>query len=281
MHRTHASRTRKCIFQAPPLLAVLDSLKYFAGTQVRNVAAIGGNIVTASPISDLNPILLALSCTFVVASATGTRRIPAADFFVAYRATALGDGEVLVSIELPLGRRGQHVQFFKQARRKDDDIAIVNACFVLDAAESAQGPLVAQATFAFGGMAPVTKVATLTCSTIRGRVVDAQLLDTVSALLKEELALPVDVPGGMAEYRLSLACSAAFKFLTGVLLLLGASLDPRVAVSIAPMVRGASSGHQVFEALLVNRGDGLDRVGEPVPHASGLEHVCDTNSPIQ
>ncbi|KAG5679787.1 hypothetical protein PVAND_009325 [Polypedilum vanderplanki] len=34
-------------------------LHWFSGTQVRNVASIGGNIVTSSPISDLNPILLA------------------------------------------------------------------------------------------------------------------------------------------------------------------------------------------------------------------------------
>ncbi len=38
---------------------IVEMLHYFGGKQIRNVASIGGNIMTASPISDLNPILLA------------------------------------------------------------------------------------------------------------------------------------------------------------------------------------------------------------------------------
>lgn len=38
---------------------IVDMLHLFAGKQIRNVASIGGNIMTASPISDLNPIFVA------------------------------------------------------------------------------------------------------------------------------------------------------------------------------------------------------------------------------
>jgi xanthine dehydrogenase/oxidase len=38
---------------------IVDMLFYFGGKQIRNVASIGGNVMTASPISDLNPIFLA------------------------------------------------------------------------------------------------------------------------------------------------------------------------------------------------------------------------------
>ena len=31
-------------------------LHWFAGKQIRNAAAVGGNIMTGSPISDLNPV---------------------------------------------------------------------------------------------------------------------------------------------------------------------------------------------------------------------------------
>lgn len=37
--------------------AMLKQLKYFAGRQIRNVDTPAGNLVTASPISDLNPVL--------------------------------------------------------------------------------------------------------------------------------------------------------------------------------------------------------------------------------
>jgi len=39
--------------------AMLAQLRWFAGTPIRNVAAIGGNVANASPISDLNPVLMA------------------------------------------------------------------------------------------------------------------------------------------------------------------------------------------------------------------------------
>lgn len=39
--------------------AIVEMLHWFAGKQVRNAASIGGNIMTASPISDLNPIFTA------------------------------------------------------------------------------------------------------------------------------------------------------------------------------------------------------------------------------
>lgn len=38
--------------------ALLEMLHWFSGTQIRNVATAVGNIMTASPISDLNPIFL-------------------------------------------------------------------------------------------------------------------------------------------------------------------------------------------------------------------------------
>lgn len=39
--------------------AIVEMIHWFAGTQIRNVASVGGNIVTSSPISDLNPIFAA------------------------------------------------------------------------------------------------------------------------------------------------------------------------------------------------------------------------------
>lgn len=42
-----------------PLDAISNQLRYFAGRQIRNVASVGGNLATASPISDLNPVWMA------------------------------------------------------------------------------------------------------------------------------------------------------------------------------------------------------------------------------
>ena len=47
-------------------VALREQLKYFAGVQIRNAAALGGNIVTGSPISDINPLLMACRATFTI-----------------------------------------------------------------------------------------------------------------------------------------------------------------------------------------------------------------------
>ncbi len=47
-----------------------------AGAQIRNAASVGGNIVTGSPISDLNPLYMALGATFTaVGKGTPERQV--------------------------------------------------------------------------------------------------------------------------------------------------------------------------------------------------------------
>ena len=46
--------------------AILEQLKWFAGKQIKNVASVGGNICTASPISDLNPLWMAAGAKFQI-----------------------------------------------------------------------------------------------------------------------------------------------------------------------------------------------------------------------
>jgi xanthine dehydrogenase/oxidase len=52
--------------QTSTFTAMLEQLKYFAGVQIRNAASVGGNIVTGSPISDLNPLYMAAGAVFTV-----------------------------------------------------------------------------------------------------------------------------------------------------------------------------------------------------------------------
>jgi xanthine dehydrogenase/oxidase len=77
----------------------MDQLHWFAGTQIRNVASIGGNVVNASPISDLNPVWMACGAQFKVQSAKGERMVPAETFFgKGYKQIDLKADEVLVSV---------------------------------------------------------------------------------------------------------------------------------------------------------------------------------------
>lgn len=109
--------------------AIKSQLRYFAGKQIRAVASLSGNIATASPISDLNPVLMASRATLVVESLEGgEQRLGMDSFFQGYRKTALPPAAVIKSIEVPLfdGQKNgcrQFIQAYKQSKRKDDDIA--------------------------------------------------------------------------------------------------------------------------------------------------------------
>ena len=53
--------------------------------------------------------------------------MPATEFFLGYRRVDLAPHEVLKVVHIPFTQRLEYVREFKQAHRRDDDIAIVNA----------------------------------------------------------------------------------------------------------------------------------------------------------
>ena len=111
---------------APPVLA--EWFQLFASPLIRNRATLGGNLVTASPIGDSAPLLLALGAEVRLSRAGGERVIPLEEFFLNYRQTALQPAELLRSIRIPKPLPAT-IQFYKVAKRRMDDISTVAACF--------------------------------------------------------------------------------------------------------------------------------------------------------
>jgi xanthine dehydrogenase/oxidase len=94
--------------------AIVRQLKWFAGTQIRNVASVGGNICTASPISDLNPLWMAVGAKFQIIDVNSNiRTILAKNFFLGYRKVDIKPEEILLSIILPWTRPFEYVKEFK------------------------------------------------------------------------------------------------------------------------------------------------------------------------
>uniref|UniRef100_A0A7S2YF81 Xanthine dehydrogenase n=1 Tax=Entomoneis paludosa TaxID=265537 RepID=A0A7S2YF81_9STRA len=201
-----------------------DMLRWFASTQIRNVACLGGNLVTASPISDMNPLLASMNANLVLASANGLgdtikrRSCLVSDFFLKYRTVALQPGEVVESVEIPLLKKFfNYVYPFKQARRREDDISIVTAGMRIELVPTNNGFTIQDIAIAFGGMAPTTVMAPKTAEALIGQEFCELTFNTAGDVLLEELALPEAVPGGQAAYRMTLAASFLKKFYLSVL----------------------------------------------------------------
>jgi carbon-monoxide dehydrogenase medium subunit len=72
-----------------------------ADPAVRHRGTIGGSLAHADPAGDLPAVILALDATLIAAGPSGSREIPAGEFFVDYLTTVLGPGEILTGIRVP------------------------------------------------------------------------------------------------------------------------------------------------------------------------------------
>lgn len=251
--------------RAMVLEALRKQLRYFAGRQIRNVASLAGNIATASPISDANPVLVAAGATLeAVNKKDGRVDLPMSNFFVAYRTTTLPPDAALHRIRIPLSPPGSRevLKAYKQAKRKDDDIAIVTAAFRVRL--DAEG-LVENASIVYGGMAPMTKESPKTQNALLGKPwFHSETLDAALTALLQDYDLPYGVPGGMADYRKTLTLSLFFRFWHESAAEFGlGNVDEQVIDEIHREISsGARDNYNPYEQRVV---------GKQVAHSSALK----------
>ena len=137
-------------------------------------------------------------------------------FFKGYRTTALSSDAVIASLRIPVAQAsGEFIRAYKQSKRKDDDIAIVNAVLrvVLDDLQ-----VVKDVSLVYGGMAPTTVAASGSIEYLTGKSwTDPETLEGTMNALGLDFDLRFGVPGGMATYRKSLALGFFYKFYHEVL----------------------------------------------------------------
>ncbi|XP_047433058.1 xanthine dehydrogenase/oxidase [Mugil cephalus] len=263
--------------QTQVYLAILEQLHWFAGAQIRNVAAIGGNIMTASPISDLNPVFMATGCRLTLMDKEGCRVVRMDDgFFTGYRKTIVRPQEVLVSVHVPHSKRTQFVSAFKLSRRREDDISIVTAA--MSVTFSPQTNVVEELMLSYGGMAASTQLATETAKRLRGRSWGEELLQDACSSLAEEMTLDPSAPGGMVTYRRTLALSLFYKFYLTVLQKLrlqGVSVEeagPECQSAIQEFRPETASSVQLYQAVPEGQSQD-DVVGRPMMHLSAMKQA--------
>jgi xanthine dehydrogenase/oxidase len=246
--------------------AINKQLKYFAGRQIRNVGTPAGNLATASPISDLNPVFVASNATLVAKSLDNETEISMSEFFKGYRKTALPPDAIIASIRIPVTAENEYFQAYKQAKRKDDDIAIVNTALRVKLSSS---HVVEGVDLIYGGMAATTIAAKTASAYLIGRKwTDPATLEGTINALERDFDLRFGVPGGMATYRKSLAFGFFYRFYHEVLAKLSvdpADVDEGVISEIERMV---STGKEDRESTVAYQQNIL---GKANPHVAALK----------
>jgi carbon-monoxide dehydrogenase medium subunit len=114
---------------ALPVLA--ETFGVVANVRVRNAATVGGVMAEADYASDPPAVFLGLDATVVAEGPAGVRRIPAADFFVAFYETSLRPDEIVTAVEVPLPAAGTGAVYEKFVTRSSEDRPCVGVAAVV------------------------------------------------------------------------------------------------------------------------------------------------------
>ncbi len=223
--------------------ALNDMLRVFGSRQIRNRATMGGNIVTASPIGDSAPVLLALDAHVVIVgqasrlspsesktadsktAATSSdygprttdyglceRTLPISEFFISYRKTALQPDEILKTIIIPRREPKSGLtskcEWFKVSKRREMDISTVAGCFTVDVDSQ---NVVRHARLAYGGVAAMPMRALKTEAALLGKVWTEETIRAATPILRTEFT-PISDVRGSAEFRRELIVNLLEKF---------------------------------------------------------------------
>ncbi len=190
--------------------ALYEMLTLFGSQQIRNVATIGGNLGTASPIGDMLPVLMAYNARVVLESLNGQREVPLADYLIGYRKTVRKPDELITSIIIPKLTNGVTVKAYKVSNRRDLDISTVSAGFRL---ELNAGRTVDAVNLAYGGMAERTKRASSAESFLVGRSWERSVVEEAMPLIDTEFT-PISDARAEAGMRRIAARNLLLKFWT-------------------------------------------------------------------
>ena len=250
-----------------PFQAIYKQIRYFAGRQIRNVGTPAGNLATASPISDLNPVFVATDSTLIAKSLKKETKIPMSEFFKGYRTTALPPDAIIARLEIPTssGKR-EYLRAYKQAKRKDDDIAIVNAALRVALDDSNK---VKNCSLVYGGMAATTTAAKKAIDVLQDlNWTDPTTLEKAMAALESDFDLRFGVPGGMATYRKSLAFGFFYRFYHEVLSEIEASGMTADEDALDEIERSISKGQKDHDAT---KSYEQEILGKANPHVAALK----------
>jgi CO/xanthine dehydrogenase FAD-binding subunit len=110
--------------------ALAQAARTVGSPQIRHAATIGGNVATASPAGDGLPVLAALDAVVHLASSSGDRAVPFAEFMVGPKRTSMRSGEVIRAVALPIVDGWQ--SYAKVGVRNAMVISNAGACLVVD-----------------------------------------------------------------------------------------------------------------------------------------------------
>jgi xanthine dehydrogenase small subunit len=194
---------------ADGFVALRDMLAVFGSQQIRNLATLGGNLGTASPIGDTLPVLMAYNARVALASVSGKRAVALSEYIKGYRQTDRRADELITAVIIPRVPAGVGVRSYKVSRRKDLDISTVCGGFRLQINQ--HNNVVESIRLVYGGMAEIVKRARTAEQSIIGKKWERETVEQAMPLIDSDFA-PISDVRGSAEFRRVAARNLLMKF---------------------------------------------------------------------
>lgn len=194
-----------CKFRLPVLA---DILAVFGSLQIRNLATLGGNIGSASPIGDTLPVIIALESKIKLAGENYQREIPLEQFITGYRKTDIRLDELITMVIIPKPAGNELIKSYKISKRKDLDISSVSACFKLVFGDH---KTILKAILVYGGMAEMTRRAKNAEAYLVGKIWSREVAEEAAQLVFKEFS-PISDARADSDSRRIMAKNLLLKF---------------------------------------------------------------------
>ena len=175
-----------------------DAEQVIADPVVRNRGTIGGSLCQADAAEDLSAVCSALKAKAVIRGADGERVVGLDEFHIGPYMTAVGEGEILTEVLLPL-RPGAGSAHEKVERRAGDwAVAAVSAAVWMD------GDTITDAGLALAAVGPTTVHVSRAEELLRGRRPAEELFAEAGEIASEDCS-PFADGRGPVDYKRHLA----------------------------------------------------------------------------
>lgn len=175
-----------------------DAEAVIADPVVRNRGTLGGSLCQADPSEDLSAVCTTLNASCVIRSAAGERVVTMEEFHRGPYETAVGDGEMLTEVRIPIRPGGSSA--YEKVERRAGDWAVVSC----GAAVWMTDGLISDARVGLAAVGPNTTGIPAISQVLRGKAPSEELYAEAGRIASRTCS-PVTDMRGTAEYKRHLA----------------------------------------------------------------------------
>jgi carbon-monoxide dehydrogenase medium subunit len=175
-----------------------DAEEVIADPVVRNRGTIGGSLCQADPGEDLSAVCAALKADVVIRGADGERVVNMREFHVGPYVTAVGEGELLTEVRIPIKPGAGSAHEKVERRAGDFAIAATSAAVWID------GGMISDAGIALSAVGPTTVDVTRAEELLIGKTPSEELFAQAGQIASEDCS-PSPDGRGPVDYKRHLA----------------------------------------------------------------------------